>query len=297
MGFSSIDDMVNKMSNLNQQIRIDWQKNFLPTAAAVAGEWHCLVNGQGNPIGGSIYNTGTNLAFQATSESLAGAGGMYHGGDLAPNTKHIVNMSGFSAAATSCPAVLMLVDLLGFYRVTSVTTTGAQATNNTVTLPRYTSGAGVMAFAWNTTATAMGAATPTLIFGYTNSDGVVGRATVGGACKTAAANGLVLYSGTGAGKYNPFLPLQAGDKGVRAITSINLSSSYVSGEFSVGLCKPLVTIPLTTIGIATERDLVNQMPSLPKIEDGACLVWMLYSGAATPVSTSYIGHLDIAWGS
>lgn len=297
MGFSSVDDMVNKMSNLNQQTRIDWQKNFLPTAAAVAGEWHCLVNGLGNPTAGSIYNAGTNLAFQSVSETTSGAGGMYHGGDKSPDTKHIVNMSGFSAAVTSCPAVLMLVDLLGFYRVTSVTTTGAQATNNTVTLPRYTSGAGVMAFAWNTTTTAMGAATPNLTLGYTNSDGTAGRTSVSGTCKTAAANGLVLYSGTGAGKYNPFLPLQSGDKGIRAITSINLSVSYVSGEFSVGLCKPIVSIPLTTIGIATERDMVNQMPSLPKIEDGACLVWMLYSGAATPVSTSFMGHLDVAWGS
>ena len=97
----------------------------------------------------------------------------------------------------------MLVDLLGFYRVTSVTTTTAQTLNNTVTLPRYTTGAGVQAFMWNTNTTAMGAATPNLSINYTNSAGTAGRTTptvlpVG---KTAAANGLILYSGTGAGKY------------------------------------------------------------------------------------------------
>ena len=97
----------------------------------------------------------------------------------------------------------MLVDLLGFYRVSSVTTITAQTLNNTVNLPRYTNGAGVQAFMWNTNTVAMGAATPNLSINYTNSAGTASRATpavlpVG---KTAAANGLVLYSGTGAGKY------------------------------------------------------------------------------------------------
>ena len=97
----------------------------------------------------------------------------------------------------------MLVDLLGFYRVSTVTTTTPQALNNSVTLPRYTDGAGVQAFMWNTTTIPLGAATPNLSINYTNSAGEAGRVTpavlpVG---KTAAANGLVLYSGTGAGKY------------------------------------------------------------------------------------------------
>ena len=49
---------------------------------------------------------------------------------------------------------------------------------------------------WNTNTVAMGAATPNLSINYTNSAGTAGRATptvlpIG---KTAAANGLVLYS-------------------------------------------------------------------------------------------------------
>ena len=84
----------------------------------------------------------------------------------------------------------MLVDLLGFYRVSSVTTITAQSLNNTVTLPRYTNGAGVQAFMWNTNTVALGAATPSLSINYTNSAGVASRVTpavlpVG---KTAAAN-------------------------------------------------------------------------------------------------------------
>lgn len=297
MGFTSMDDLISKVSTDGQFLRLDWNKNFLPTTAAVAGEWHCLVKGTGNPATGSIYNTGTNLAFQATSESTANAGGIPHGGNVSPATKHILNASAFTAAVTTAPCILMLVDLLGFYRVTSVTTITAQTTDNTVTLPRYTDGAGVQAFMWNTNTTALGAATPNLSIGYTNSAGTASRATpttlpVG---KTAAANGLILYSGTGVGKFGPFMPLQSGDAGIRSIQTIQNSTSYVSGEYSVGLCKPLLTLPITTLGVAAERDLVNQLPSMPKIEDGANLVWLMYSGAATPVNSSIYGHLDIGY--
>lgn len=297
MGFSSMDDLVSKISVDGQFFRADWNKNFLPTTAALAGEWHCLAKGTGNPSTGSIYNTGTNLAFQATSDSTANAGGIPHGGNVSPATKHILNASAFTAAVTVAPCILMLVDLLGFYRKSSVTTITAEATDNTITLPRYTNGAGVQAFIWNTNTTAMGAATPNFSIGYTNSAGTTSRATpatlpVG---KTAGANGLVLYSGTGLGKYGPFIPLQSGDSGIRSIQTIQNSTSYVSGEYSVGLCKPLLTLPITTLGVAAERDLVNQLPSMPKIEDGANLVWMMYSGAATPVNSSIYGHLDIGW--
>ena len=175
------------------------------------------------------------------------------------------------------------------------TGTGTHTINNL--LPRYTDGAGVQAFFVNSNATAMGAATPNLSLGYTNSSDTASRATptvlpIG---KTAAANGLILYSGTGAGKYGPFMPLQAGDSGISSIQTIQNSTSYVSGEYAVVLCKPLLTMPITTQGVASERDLVNQVPSLPRIYDGACLTWLMYSGAATPVNSAIAGHLDVVW--
>jgi len=189
----------------------------------------------------------------------------------------------------------MPVDLLGFYNITSVTTTGAQALNNTVTLPRYTDGAGVQAFI--TPSTVMGAATPNITLGYTNSAGVGSRATpatlpIG---NSAAAVTSIVYSGTGAGKYGPFVPLQAGDAGIRSVQSINLSASYVSGVLNLVLCKPLLTLPITTLGVTAERDLVNQFMSMPRVYDGACLAWLMLAGAATPVASPLSGHLEFGW--
>lgn len=381
-GLTSMDDLIDKMSSDGQTKRIDWNKNFLPTTAAVAGEWHSLFRGAGNPGADSVINTGTNLTFQQLKDTTTNATGIQHGGDVSPSYKNIVNASAYTAAVTTAPTVLMLVDLLGWYRVTSVTTTTAQSTTNTLfafsnftaddttdiithtninlmpyskvqvsstvtlpaglsaatdyyvikvtdttcklatsranavagtainitstgtgthtintLLPRYTDGAGVQAFFVNSNATALGAATPNLSIGYTNSTDTASRATptvlpIG---KTAAANGLILYSGTGAGKYGPFMPLQAGDSGISSIQTIQNSTSYVSGEYAVVLCKPLLTLPITTQGVAAERDLVNQVPSLPRIYDGACLTWLMYSGAATPTNSAIAGHLDVVW--
>ena len=57
-----------------------------------------------------------------------------------------------------------------------------------------------------------------------------------------------------------------------------------------------MTIPLTTVSVASERDFLNQIPSLPQIKDGACLTWLYFAGAATAASTNIYGSLDMAWG-
>ena len=296
-GFTSQDNMINAISTLGQSYRTDWQKSTFATTAHTAGLWYSLMRGGGNPAADTILGTGTNLAFQALSDTVATASGIPHGGDVGGGTgyKVLLSAAAQTAAAATAPCVLMLVDMLGFYPITTVTTTGAQTLNNTVTLPRYTTGAGVQAFL--TPSTVMGAATPNITLNYTNSAGVAGKATpvtlpIG---NSAAAVTSVVYSGTGSGKYGPFIPLAAGDAGIRSVQSINLSASYVSGVLNLMLCRPLLTLPITTLGVTAERDLVNQFASMPRVYDGACLHWLMLAGAATPVASPLSGHLEFGW--
>lgn len=374
MGFSSMDDLTNEVTVNGKFLRADWNKLTHAVGAHVAGEWHSLFAAQGNPTAG-VLSGGTNRSFQTLTD--ASPGGILHGGDVAPDTKHILNASAFSAAATTMPAVALLVDMLGFYPLTTVTTVGDQACVNsdtftadntteiithaaydianfskvqlsttttlpaglstltdywtirlsattsrlasslanaragtfiaftdngtgthtiTVQLPRYSNGNGVQCFI--TPTTAMGAATPNQRITYTDADGNAGNLTPGTlpVGKTAAAIGIVTYSGTGAGKYGPFMPLASGDRGIRSIQQVNNSVSYVSGALSYVLAKPLLYLPMTTLGVAAERDLVNQLPSMPQVQDGACLSWLLYAGAATPANSPFYGHLDLGWG-
>jgi hypothetical protein len=296
-GFTSQDDLINQITTNGKFYRADWQKSTFATTAHTAGLWYSLFRGGGNPAADTILGTGTNLAFQALRDDTTNATGIPHGGDVGGGTgfKVLLNAAAQTAAATTAPCTLMLVDLLGFYPITTVTTTGNQTLNNTVTLPRYTDGAGVQAFI--TPSTVMGAATPNISIGYTNSANVASRATpatlpIG---NTAAAVTSIVYSGTGSGKFGPFMPLQAGDAGIRSVQTVNLSASYVSGVLNLVLCKPLITLPITTLGVTAERDLVNQLTSMPKIYDEACLAWIMLAGAATPVASPISGHLEFGW--
>lgn len=270
------------------------------TGTGVAAGTYITALGTGTGANnGGTYTV--NISQTVTSQTITGTAspnGLYHGGAVSPSVKNVLNASVFSAAATTAPAVFMLIDVLATYAIASVTTTGAQTLTGQAAWPRYADGAGVQAFI--VPSVVMGAGTPTYTLGYTNPASVASRLTPAApALPTSTASaivGSVPYSGTGAGKMGPFLPLQAGDTGIKSVQTISLSATHTSGCLNLVICKPLLAIPITTVGVAGERDLVNQLPSMPRIYDGANLQWLMYAGAATPANSAIYGSLDVAWG-
>jgi hypothetical protein len=180
----------------------------------------------------------------------------------------------------------------------NITSTGTGTHTISWLLPRYTNGAGVQSIFFNSNATPLGAATPNLALGYTNSAQTTSRATptvlpIG---KTACPNSQILYTGaTGTGKYNYTMPLQSGDAGIAEINTIQNSISYVSGEYSVALIRELGRFPISTLGLASERNFVFEYPSMPRVYDGAALYWLIGHGAATPVNSALSGILNFVW--
>lgn len=148
-GFASRDQIILAQTN-GQVWRADWSKNMNPTAAAVANEWHTLTRGNGNPGPDAIFDAGANLTFQAVKDTTTSAASIQHGGDVQPTYhKHLLSGSAVSAAATAQPSVLTLVDIVGFYRVTTVTTTTEQATTNTLgQTDTFTADAGTDVCTW-----------------------------------------------------------------------------------------------------------------------------------------------------
>lgn len=387
-GFSSNDQIIEALS-LGQKWDQSWSKNTAPTTVAIANEWHTMFRGAGNPPADALFNTGTTLVFQAVKDNTANAASIQHGGNVQPTYyKHLLAGHAVTAAATTVPCTLALIDVIGFYRKTPITSTAADATTNTLgqsdtftadagtdtctytstasipsniltgtrvrltttttlpaglalatdyyvirlgdttfrlatsyanaiagtqiditdagtgthtiswLLPRYTNGAGVQAIMFNNNATPLGAATPNLSLGYTNSVQATGRATptvlpIG---KTACPNSQILYTGaTGTGKYNYQMPLQAGDAGIAEINTIQNATSYVSGEYSVALIKELARFPLSTLGLASERNFLFEYPSMPRIYDGAALYFLIGHGVATPVNSAISGILTTVW--
>lgn len=128
-GFTSNDNMLDSICADGKYWSTPFTKQFNPTAAAVANEWHTLFRGGGYPQADAIFDAGTNLLFQSLTDQFANAGCLYHGGDVGAagdDYKVLLSAYAVTAAATVVPATIQLIDVLGFFRVTSVTTTTAQ---------------------------------------------------------------------------------------------------------------------------------------------------------------------------
>lgn len=289
MGFSSLDDFINEVTANGKFSRNDWNK-ITGATGYTAGRWYDFSVLNGTPVANAF--TGTALAWQSTNESSGFS--MFHGGNVSTDTKHVVNASAITAVATGVPAQLMLVDLQGYWPGISTNSATLQTLTGTPTL-RYTNGAGCRLFTVTTVASGLTAHNITL--SYSNTTPTSGRALPVTVAMTASAIvGHIAHSGTAANNYGPFLPLASGDTGVSTVASVTMSAASGAGTMALCLARPLFTLPLTTASVAAERDLVNQLPSMPRVIDGACLVWLYFAGAATGATTNFYGSLEFAWG-
>lgn len=285
-----MDDFVNKVTNQGKFWRSDWNK-ITGAVAYAAGRWYDLSPLNGTPVANTF--AGTALAAQIPNE--ASTFSPWNGGDVSPDTKHLTNIGAYTAVATAVPGVLMYCDMVAYYPGISMNVATAQTLTNAAALTRYTSGAGLRAALVINTSS--GATAHNVNINYTNQAGTAGRTLpVTVACTASAITPHITHSGTAANNYGPFLPLAAGDTGIRSVQSITLSAASLAGTATLVLYKPLAVLPITTLGVAAERDLMNQLPSLPRLVDGCALSMLYFAGAATGASTNFYGYNDITWG-
>jgi hypothetical protein len=227
---------------------------------------------------------------------------MYHGGNVTPDTKHLLS-AGFMTTAATGVGQLLVVDLLGAYPYIDAGTASVQTLGNTNNLPRYTTGAGVRSFlvsrgqGYANSNTTVGAGAHNFLMNYTNEAGTASRQmpfTV--ACTASAPMGQITHSGIAAGNYFP-LPLANNDNGIRSIQSCNLSAlAGTNTYYDLVLYKELAMIPIPAANVYYERDFVNMIPSLERVQDGAKLGLIYIAGGATAAATTFLGHIETAWG-
>lgn len=298
MGWTSQDDLINQITVNGKYGRIDYNKTT--AVAGVAGSWTDLGTATGS-IPANTY-AGTSLTFVPTDDTW-GEGAIYHGGNVSTATKHFLNASASVFAAAGAPWILMCVDQVGYVPITGADVTGT--TERTVTMTALTSGSrwpdgkGLRAYFSTEVAPLTGGPNLTS-FKYTDQDGNTAQnmtTTVG--FKATPVTGEVPHSGNAATRYAPFLPLLAGDYGIRDIEAFTLSggTAYTgTGQLVLHLVKPLWQLPIPSNGVLAERDFVNQLPSLPKIPDGACLRFLLFQTGATTTTSPLIVAADYGWG-
>lgn len=293
MGFSSLDDLVSELT-AGKKWRADFNKT-VANGAYVAGAWYDLSILSGSPVANTY--TGTALNAQVPDETTGW--GIYHGGNVSTDTKHLLKAVATGNTATVSPGTLLLVDTLLYYPGISTTSASVQNMVNGSSLSRYTNGNGNRAYMVHTVAS--GANTPSVAMSYTRqtTGGTDTGRALGATTAFVASVGIGRFphSGTAANNRGPFLPLQSGDTGIKSIQSVTITTPHATtGTMAAVICQPLVEIPLTTANVPVIVDFLSAVPSLPQIVDGACLN-LLYQPAGAAANGSIIsGSLEFVWG-
>lgn len=171
-----------------------------------------------------------------------------------------------SWATANTPGTLMLYDRLyhiGGLSGTSTSSQMVQGASPSPAITRNTGGEGNIAlFEVYTT---IGTTLTTVTMTYVNQSGTGSRTG-----STAIGSGTHNYVGCAR-----VIPLQAGDTGVRSVTSVQLTTTTGTvGDWGITIARPLAYIPIHSSGAPGWRDFTVGMPSLPKIDDDACLAWL-----------------------
>ena len=383
MGFSSIDDFVSEATANGKFWHQDFTKvNSNPSVAEVAGNCYDWATMLGSPVQ-NLYTGVVGVA--ATPTDIGIGGGIYHGGNVSTDTKHLVNVGAYSSIATAVPSVLMITDTVLYYptldlkstspvtlvnsntftgssssgllltytndfanftsvkfsntggalpvglnntdifwlvrvsattarvatslanaiagTVISYTDNGSGTNTMTVTPNRYADGKGLRAYVVVTVQSGNPATTPVMTMTYYNQDnaeksmGAVVNFTAGGT--NIPQVGKIAHSGVAANNYGFFLPLAAGDSGIRGVKTFTCTTAYTTATTvtaALVICKPIACLPIVAASVAAERNLMMQLPSLPRIYDGACLNFLQFAGGATALNTPINGYIETAWG-
>ena len=247
-----------------------------PVNAVPMGWWSDFSMVSGNPPP-NYY-----AASPLEAATLVDFKGIFHGDDQSPATKFLAAM----ALVTPTAAIVgpyKLLDYLLYYPFIDGDSSDEQAMVNDTTLPRYTTGDGVMVMAVAVTPSTGGGS---FTFNYIDQDGNAKTSPVQ-VCSTTAANiGNIVTSqqnvtGMPGG---PFLTLASGSTGVRSITSVTFSVLN-GGLLALVLVKPLADLCIREINTEAELSYVNQKMPPPRIYDGAYLNLIgrptVVAGAAT----------------
>ncbi len=296
-GFSNISDYANA-DNLGQC----WVTSFrkaVASAATTTNGWIDYTYFAGSPPANFYASTPATAAVVEADKG-------FRFPSVAPATQHIKNVMLMSAAASATSTTngrqeIAICDYLLYYPFLDTDAIGEEQTlDNTVTIPRYTSGQ-VVAVS-QSASSAIGQFT----FTYTNQDGVSGRVSQVNRTFIVSGGGQVVGASLNGASYNPFLYLQAGDTSVRSIESVTMTGAG-GGLMCLLIVKPLLKTVVTqecrrtttgnleSYGACDELSSIIHQAGAPKLKDGA-VVGMLAAGyAGSRASSVLTGVIETVW--
>ena len=289
-GFRNIRDLGLSLTDSGKT----WISTFrkVPAATAtIAGQWFDYGYAAGNPIP-NYYAASPLVAATLESDKGIIVPRMASG-----EKQWLHRFALMSAGATSSTQPFILNDYLLFYPFVDMDAAGEdQVMDNTVTLPRYSDGAGVQMMVVAQSGTVGGGR---FAITYTGSDDV--QYTTGSLfCGAAQPSGAIVAAAGAVGGLLPFVPLNAGVKGVKRIDSVNFTVAN-GGLCCVVLVKPLdvsqtlESCSVAGIGSAVEKEALRLRGGIVEIKDGAFLAFMGQGVAGSVASAPLVGTVETVW--
>lgn len=254
-----------------------------------AGLWYDITGASGNPRAKQWFDAAPLTAQQIKQST---DGGIYHGHAPANQSKYLRFIRAACASATPLPMSVMLMDFLLYYPSIEDGNTDPQVMDNTLTLPRYTTGAGVQMMAVTISSRTGGQQFQVT---YTNSAGVAGRVTAAVTQNAAAAPGTITTASTATtnSPSGPFLPLQDDDLGVRSVESVTMLGAD-TGFFAIILVKPVAYTTIRGNDAPYDKDMLLFANELETIYDDAYLsLIVLPNGSLTGLAVR--GGIRTVW--
>lgn len=205
-------------------------------------------------------------AAPSTYANLTDFAGSVNNTNVSPGNRYLTDVT---VCATQ-PGTLLVYDRLGHIGAISLASTGNKTISSSA-LPRSMGTNDLNNVeCWLEVDVATATTAPILSMNsYTNQDGTSGR-----------AGGSITFPATATNVgYMAKLPLQAGDKGVQAVSTINVATAGSAGECNVMLMRPLAYVPVATANVATRLE-VSQ---LPRVYDGSSIFFAWLATSTTVV--------------
>lgn len=271
-----------------------------PATATVTGQWFDYSTASGVPV--PNYYASSPLV----SARLDPANGIYIPEQNTPRwLKRTMIMSAASGVTSTANQnqQLMLLDYLLYVPFIDLDAAGEeQVFDTTVELDRYTDGVGVQMMMVTQAPTA---GSGTYSVKYIDSDDVE-RTTETVFCPAAQPSGALCSGVANAAGISPFLPLNAGVRGVKRLVSATVSVAN-GGLAALVLVKPMemsyvreearrpTSSPTESYGDAMEIERIRQRAGAVRAQDGAFYGWIGKGVAGSLASAPLVGMIESFW--
>ena len=289
-GFASLQALIDDVKNLGGGQKFNFYKNGITQPAASSSAW-LFRQGGGIPV--SAAGPGASATDPAgTVYTNTSLGGFRQKADSGTDTTFFISANGVNTSTTGSGSLLLtdyLWDVNINYNNTNNAITGVPTRYQTATTAPGN-------FMSGDTTVVLGATASNITLTYVDQDGNAAEAAAALAIRTTSAVGTIPHTA-------PvwFIPLNAGDTGLRNATNIAFSAGN-NGYVARMIAHPLAVIPQVLQGSAIGTgqawsviDGVNSAFQFERVYNGACLALMEFFKAGTG-STTYTGTIMLASG-